>query len=128
MTITFIDEEIYLHGECLAAMRDAPVYWADLARGDVLEIGLGHGLLARAIEKHRPGVKRHVVIEQHLEIIDCFGPTLPPLVQIIHGVFPCEVDGLFDTIFIDTDGVSISSVESLLAIGGFIKCYSPGVN
>lgn len=99
-----------------------PLYWSEWARGSVLEVGLGNGVLAHAIQaKGRAGC--HHIVEVDEETATA---VAVPGAKIILGAFP-DVElplARYETILLDIPGARdhrvVGRALDLLADGGVL--------
>lgn len=104
MTVEFTPRSLRINGQIAGVVSDAPLQWSESARGRVLEVGLGFGLLANAIAS-RPAVTSHVVVERAPEVVAYHRSlgSLPESATVIVGAFPdAELPmGEFDIVYLD---------------------------
>jgi tRNA A58 N-methylase Trm61 len=94
--------------------------WAPRVYGRVLEIGLGLGYLADAVQGNRK-VSSHTIVERNAEILERV--TAPARATLVRGSFPAvELGGRYDCILLDVpDAIAlVRPAAELLAPSGIL--------
>lgn len=89
-------------------MTDDPIYWAamqryaTLAKGTVIVLGLGLGIVLHHLEQNA-AVDRVVVVERQPEVIEMVWPTTPDCELVVGDFFDCmdELPEKADTVIAD---------------------------